>query len=179
VSSAIAILTKIRESKNHFSLISLNINELNSPIIKHKLRVWISKQDPAILSFCPRRQEHTRDNRNLLRQKLYCLLLRRKTPNPENGAAYIARSVTFQHLMWHDSSRFVARPSPHYYAARWAVTRREFTLALAHKACLLVRHSGSQRHLIMAIAHGTALHTQHFTSCRKCTSVTKADTTTE
>jgi hypothetical protein len=37
-------------------------------------------------------------------KKLYCLLLRRKTPNPENGAAYIARSVTFQHLMWRDSS---------------------------------------------------------------------------
>jgi hypothetical protein len=27
-----------------------------------------------------------------------------------------------------------------------------------HKACLLVRRSGSQCHLIMAIAHGTALH---------------------
>ena len=39
------------------------------------------------------------------------------------------------------------------------MTRREFTLALVHKACLLVRRSGSQRHLIMAIAHGTALHT--------------------
>jgi hypothetical protein len=91
-------------------------------------------------------------------KKLYCLLLRGKTPNPEIGAAYIACSVTFQHLMWRDSSLFVARPSPHYYAPRWAVTRREFTLALAHKACLLVRHSGSQRHLIMAIAHGTALH---------------------
>jgi hypothetical protein len=34
------------------------------------------------------------------------------------------------------------------------VTRREFTLALAHKACLLVRRRGSQRHLIMVIAHG-------------------------
>jgi hypothetical protein len=40
------------------------------------------------------------------------------------------------------------------------VTRREFTLALVHKACLLVRHSGSQRHLIMSIAHGTPLHSQ-------------------
>jgi hypothetical protein len=38
------------------------------------------------------------------------------------------------------------------------VTRHEFTLALAHKACLLVRRSGSQRHLIMAIAHGMALY---------------------
>jgi hypothetical protein len=39
--------------------------------------------------------------------------------------------VMFQHLMWRDSSWFVACPSPHYYALRWAVTRREFTLALA------------------------------------------------
>ena len=36
---------------------------------------------------------------------------------------------------------------------------REFTLALAHKACLLVRCSGSQRHLIMEIADSRALHT--------------------
>jgi hypothetical protein len=43
------------------------------------------------------------DNRILLQQSFYCLLLR-KTPNPENGAAYIARSVTFQHLMWRDST---------------------------------------------------------------------------
>jgi hypothetical protein len=27
-----------------------------------------------------------------------------KTPNRENGAAYIACSMTFQHLMWRDSS---------------------------------------------------------------------------
>jgi hypothetical protein len=38
---------------------------------------------------------------------------------------------------------------------KWAVTRSEFTLVPAYKACLLVRHSGGQRHLIMAIAHGT------------------------
>jgi hypothetical protein len=35
------------------------------------------------------------------------------------------------------------------------VTKSEFTLAPAYKACLLVRHSGGQRHLIMAIARGT------------------------
>jgi hypothetical protein len=44
------------------------------------------------------------------------------------------------------------------------VTRREFTLAPAYKACLLVRHSGGQRHLIMAIARGTALHTWAWSS---------------
>ena len=43
------------------------------------------------------------DNRILLRQSFYCFNIR-KTPNPENGAAYIARSVTFQHLMWRDST---------------------------------------------------------------------------
>ena len=93
-------------------------------------------------------------NLNLLRQKLYCLLLR-KIPNRENGAAFITRSVTFQHLIWRDSSRFVACPSPHYYTPRMGVTRSEFTLAPAYKACLLVRHSEGQRHLIMAIARGT------------------------
>jgi hypothetical protein len=82
-------------------------------------------------------------------------LLLRKIPNRENGAAFITRSVTFQHLIWRDSSRFVACPSPHYYTPRMGVTRSEFTLAPAYKACLLVRHSGGQRHLIMAIARGT------------------------
>jgi hypothetical protein len=97
------------------------------------------------------------DNRILLQQSFYCFNIR-KTPNLENGAAYIAHSMTFQHLMWRDSTCLVACPSPHYYTPRWAVTGREFTLALAHKACLLVRRSGSQHHLIMVIAHGTALH---------------------
>jgi hypothetical protein len=102
--------------------------------------------------------------------KLYCLLLR-KTPNPENGAAYIARSVTFQHLMWHDSSWFIASPSPHYYALRWAVTRSEFTLAPAFKACLLVRHSGGQRPLIMEIAHGTPGSPQRLLTARLSTTL--------
>jgi hypothetical protein len=42
-------------------------------------------------------------NQNLPWQELYCLLLR-KIPNRENGAAFITRSVTFQHLIWRDSS---------------------------------------------------------------------------
>jgi hypothetical protein len=62
----------------------------------------------SIPSFYPCRQEYAQDNRNLLRQSFYCLLIAYlsggKTPNREKGAAYAARSVTFQHLMWHDSS---------------------------------------------------------------------------
>jgi hypothetical protein len=82
-------------------------------------------------------------------------LLLRKIPNRENGAAFITCSMTFQHLIWRDSSWFVACPSPHYYTLRMGVTRSEFTLAPAYKACLLVRHSGGPCHLIMAIARGT------------------------
>jgi hypothetical protein len=76
--------------------------------------------------------------------------------------------VTFQHLIWRDSSWFVARPSPHYYTPKMGVTRSEFTLAPVYKACLLVRHSGGQRHLIMAIACGSALHSDYWRHARDC-----------
>jgi hypothetical protein len=82
-----------------------------------------------------------------------------KTPTLENGVAYIALShgvsapdVACQLLI-------CCSPITPLLCPRWAMTRREFTLAPAYKACLLVRHSGGQRHLIMAIARGTALHT--------------------
>jgi hypothetical protein len=36
--------------------------------------------------------------------KLLLLTYQEEDPEPENGAAYIACSVTFQHLMWRDST---------------------------------------------------------------------------
>ena len=48
--------TKITGSKKDFSLISLNINGLNSPIKRHRLTDWIHKQDPA---FCCIQETHT------------------------------------------------------------------------------------------------------------------------
>ena len=57
--------------------------------------------------------------------------------------------------MWHVSSWLAAHSSPHYYAPVWAVTWHEFTLAPTHITCSPVRHSGGQRHLVMAIAHGS------------------------
>ena len=41
------LITKITGSKNHFSLISLNIGEFNFPIKRCKLTDWICKQEPA------------------------------------------------------------------------------------------------------------------------------------
>jgi hypothetical protein len=41
------LTTEITESNNYFSLISLNINGLNSPIKRHRLTTdWLHKQDP-------------------------------------------------------------------------------------------------------------------------------------
>jgi hypothetical protein len=68
--------------------------------LSHKMNLYPSERE-AIASHSTGKKDAT--NRNLLRQSFYCLLLR-KTPNGENGAAYRARSVMFQHLMWHDSS---------------------------------------------------------------------------
>jgi hypothetical protein len=42
-----SLTTKITGSNNHFSLISLNINGLNSPIKRHRLTEWLHKHDPA------------------------------------------------------------------------------------------------------------------------------------
>jgi hypothetical protein len=41
------LTTKITRSNNYFSLISLNINGLNSPIKRHRLIDWLHKQDPT------------------------------------------------------------------------------------------------------------------------------------
>ena len=41
------LTTKITGSNNYFSLISLNINGLNSPIKRHRLTNWLHKQDPT------------------------------------------------------------------------------------------------------------------------------------
>jgi exonuclease III len=54
-------------SNNYFSLISLNVNGLNSPIKRHRLIDWLTKQDPT---FCCLLETHLRDkDRHYLRVK--------------------------------------------------------------------------------------------------------------
>jgi hypothetical protein len=61
------LTTKIIGSNNYFSLISLNINELNSPIKRHRLTDWLHKQDPT---FCCLEETHLRErDRHYLRMK--------------------------------------------------------------------------------------------------------------
>ena len=47
--------TKLTGDSNHWSLKSLNINGLNSPINKHRLTDWIQKMNP---SFCYTQETH-------------------------------------------------------------------------------------------------------------------------
>jgi len=52
------LTTKITGNNNHSSLISLNINRLNSPMKRHRLTDWIHKEDPA---FCCIQETQLRD----------------------------------------------------------------------------------------------------------------------
>ena len=42
------LTTKKTGSNNYFSLISLNINGLNSPLKRHRLINWLHTQDPTL-----------------------------------------------------------------------------------------------------------------------------------
>jgi exonuclease III len=56
---------KITGSNNNFSLTSLNINGLNSPVKRHRLTNWLLKEDPT---FCCIQKTHLRDkDRHYLR----------------------------------------------------------------------------------------------------------------
>jgi hypothetical protein len=61
------LTTKITGSNNYFSLISLNINGVNSPIKRHRLTDWLHKQNPT---FCCLQETHFREkDRHNLRVK--------------------------------------------------------------------------------------------------------------
>jgi hypothetical protein len=54
----VPLTTKITGNNNHFSLISLSINGLNSPMKRNKLTDWLHKQDPT---FCCIQETHLGD----------------------------------------------------------------------------------------------------------------------
>jgi exonuclease III len=61
------LTTKVTENNKEFSLISLNINGLNSSIKRHRLTDWLHKQDPT---FCCTQETHLRvKHRQYLRMR--------------------------------------------------------------------------------------------------------------
>jgi hypothetical protein len=89
------LATKITGSNNCFSLISLNVNGLNSPIKRHRLTDWIHKQDPT---FCCIQETHLRDkDRHYLRVKDWKTILQANGLKKQAGIASVA--VDSQKLM--------------------------------------------------------------------------------
>jgi hypothetical protein len=89
------VTIKITVSNNHFSLISLNINGLNSPQKKHSLTDWMHKQDPA---FCCIQETHLNDkDRHYLRVKGWKTIFQANGPKKQAGVAIlISNKINFQ-----------------------------------------------------------------------------------
>jgi exonuclease III len=89
------LTTKVIGSNNYFSLISLKINGLNSPIKRHRLSDWLHKQDPT---FCCLQETHHRE------KDRHCLIVKGwKTNFQANGlqkqagvAILIWKKINFQ-----------------------------------------------------------------------------------
>ncbi len=83
---------RITGVNNHWSLISLNINGLNSPIKRHRLRDWIRKQDPT---FCCLQETHlNHKDRHLLRVKGWEKVFQANGPKKKAGVAILISNKT-------------------------------------------------------------------------------------
>ena len=87
--------TKIIESNNYFSLVSPNINELNSPIKRHRLTDLIGKLDQA---FCHMQETDLNDkDRYYLRIKGWKPIFQANSPKKQAGVAIlISNKINFQ-----------------------------------------------------------------------------------
>jgi exonuclease III len=82
-------------NNSHLSLISLNINGLNSPIKRHSLKDWIYKQDPAFC--CIQETNLNNKDRHYLRVKGWKKIFQAKGPRKQAGVAIlISNEIDFQ-----------------------------------------------------------------------------------
>jgi hypothetical protein len=83
----IPTLTRTTGSNNCFSLISLNINGLNSAIKRHRLIGWLHKQDPT---FCCLQETHLSEkDKHYLRVKGWKTIFQAYGPKKQAGVAII------------------------------------------------------------------------------------------
>ena len=82
-------------SNNLYSLISLNINDLNTPIKRHRLTDWIRKQDPT---FCCIQETHLSvKDKHYLRVKGWKTILQANGLGKRAGVAIlISDKIDFQ-----------------------------------------------------------------------------------
>jgi exonuclease III len=89
------LTTKIKGSNNYFSLKSLNINGLNTPIKRHRLTDWLHKQDPT---FSCSQETHLREkDRHYLRVKGWKTIFQANALKKQAGAdILISNKIDFQ-----------------------------------------------------------------------------------
>jgi exonuclease III len=89
------LATKITGSNNYFSLMSLILNELNSPIKRHRLTDCLHKQDPT---FCCLQETYLRDkDRYYLRVKGWKSIFQANGLKKQAGIAIpILNKINFQ-----------------------------------------------------------------------------------
>ena len=89
------LTTKIKGSNNYFSLISLNINGLNSPIKRHRLTDWLHKQDPTF--FCLQETHLREKDRYYVRVKAWKTILQANGLKKQAGVAIlVSNKIYFQ-----------------------------------------------------------------------------------
>jgi exonuclease III len=87
--------TKIIGSNNYFSLISLNINGLNSPIKRYRLTDWLHKQDPTF--YCLQETRLRGKDGHYLRVKGWKTIFKAIGLKKQAGAAIlISNKIDFQ-----------------------------------------------------------------------------------
>jgi exonuclease III len=93
------------ETNSHLSLISLNINGLNSTIKRHKLTDWISKQYPAL--WCIQETHLNNKDKHYLRVKGWKKIFKANDPRKQAGVAIlISNKIDFQpKVIKHDEER--------------------------------------------------------------------------
>ena len=91
----IKITSKTAGCNNHYSLISLNISGLNSPIKRHRLTDWLRKQDPT---FCCIQETHLSvKDKHYLRVKGWKTILQANGLRKQAGVAIlISDKIDFQ-----------------------------------------------------------------------------------
>jgi exonuclease III len=89
------LIKKITGNSNYFSLISLNINGLNSAIKRHRLTDWLHKQDST---FCCLQETHLREkDRQYLRVKCWKTVFQANVSKKQAGVAIlISNKIDFQ-----------------------------------------------------------------------------------
>jgi hypothetical protein len=79
----------------YLSILTLNVNELNSPIKRHQLANWIKKENPTIC--CPRETHLINRNKHWLKVKGWEKIYQANGPQKQAGVAIlIADKVDFK-----------------------------------------------------------------------------------